>query len=712
MLQILQHQRTGDIKVLKVPAPVCQKNGILVRTINSLISAGTERASFESTKMSLLQRAKKHPEQLTLLIEYFKKEGLKATISKVKSKLDSYKVFGYSASGIVIESRSNRFRPGDRVACAGAGIAMHSEILSVPQNLAAKIPENVDFESAAYTTVGTIALQGIRQTEPRIGEFIAVIGLGLIGLITVQILKANGCKVIGLDIKEENFELAQKVGCDICFPSQKIAKDDILSYTKGLGCDAVIITASAKSNEPIELALDISRKKGKIVIVGDIGMNLPRSPFYEKELDIRISCSYGPGRYDAKYELEGIDYPPAYVRWTENRNMSAFLELLSQGKVNTADLTTHRFDIKDAIKAYNLIAGKNNEKYLGIILNYSTSTSEIDRKIVLKEFHARQELVKIGLIGAGNFAQSVILPSLKNAKTELIGVSSTNPAELAAIGNRWGFSYVTTDSMNIIKDSNVNAIFCTTPHEYHSTFVIEAVKANKPIFVEKPLCVNEKQLQEIEDTVAKYSGRIMVGFNRRFSQSFKIIKEHFSKCPDPKVMHYRISAGRLSKEHWIYNDANKGRIIGEVCHFIDTMVFLTDAQPVMISAFSISGNNIELVNEDNVIINIKFSDGSVGSILYTSQGAKSVDKEYFESFSGMRTSKMYNFQRIELYDGKAQKIIKLNGEKGHNNEVFDFIKAVKEGTPMPIPFEQIKAVTLSTFAIHRSLQYSEIIEIK
>lgn len=712
MLQILQHQRTGDLKVMQVPAPLCRKNGVLVKTINSLISAGTERASFESTKLSLFQRAKKHPEQVKMLMEYFKKEGLRATINKVKTKLDSYKVFGYSASGIVIESRSDRFKPGDRVACAGAGIAMHSEILSVPQNLAAKIPDNVDFESSAYTTVGTIALQGIRQAEPKIGEWIAVIGLGLIGLITVQILKANGCNVVGLDIKKENFELAEKCGCNICFPSQKSAKDDILSQTNGLGCDAVIITASSKSNEPVELAMEICRKKGKIVIVGDIAMNLPRSPFYEKELDIRISCSYGPGRYDSQYELAGIDYPPAYVRWTENRNMLAFLELLSQGKINTSILTTHRFDIKDAVRAYDLISGKTNEKYLGIILDYDKNIPEVERKIVIKELTAPKEQVKIGLIGAGSFAQSVILPALVNTQSVLVGVSSENPAELVAIGNRWNFSYVTSDSMDLINDSEINTIICTAPHEFHSFYVIEALKVGKPIFVEKPLCVSEKQLQEIEDALAQYGGQVMVGFNRRFSNSFEIIKEHFSKCSEPFVMHYRVSAGRLSKEHWIYNEANKGRIIGEVCHFIDTMVFLTDSEPQLISAFAISGKNIELVNEDNVVINIKFNNGSIGSVLYTSQGAKSVDKEYFEAFRGTKSAKMHNFQRIELFDGNSQKTIKSTGEKGHSNELNIFIQAVRDGKTMPIPFEQIKAVTKATFAIHKSLQCNEIIEIK
>ncbi len=432
-------------------------------------------------------------------------------------------------------------------------------------------------------------------------------------------------------------------------------------------------------------------------------MNLPRSPFYEKELDIKISCSYGPGRYDSKYELEGIDYPPAYVRWTEKRNMSAFLDLISQGKINTLLLTTHRFDIKDAIRAYDIISGKTEDKYLGIILNYNTEIVEIKRKIILKDKHSQQSRVKIGFIGAGNFAQSVILPALKKTDAELIAVTSDNPSELVAIGNRLGFNYVSTDSNAVISDDNINAVVCTTPHEFHWKFVVGAIKAGKPIFVEKPLCVDNEQLIEIEKVMEGYNGRVMVGFNRRFSKSFKIMNEYLYERIEPLVMLYRVSAGRLSKDHWIYDERNKGRIIGEVCHFIDCMIYLANEMPQFISAISISGDNANIANDDNVIINIKFSKGSIGSILYTSQGAKSVDKEYFEAFSGAKSVKMHNFQKLELFDNERKKIINTDGDKGHNKEIELFISAVQKGEPMPINFDEIRAVTLTTFAIYNSL---------
>ncbi|MCK5741555.1 MAG: bi-domain-containing oxidoreductase [Chlorobi bacterium] len=710
MLQVVQYQKTGEMRVEDFPAPACPAGGILVRTSFSLISAGTEKTSVGNAQVSMIQRAKRQPEQVKTVIDTLKKDGIISTYNKVKSALDSYKVLGYSASGIVIESRCDEFNVGDAVICAGAGKANHAELLAIPKNLAVRIPEGVSLEEAAYTTVGSIAMQGVRQADIRLGETVAVIGLGLLGQITVQLLKASGCRVIGLDIDESLFDTALKYGCDKVFKSDEDAIKSIQAYSRGLGCDSVVITASTGSNQPMELALKLARKKGKVVIVGGIGMNLPRPDFYLKELEIKISCSYGPGRYDPTYEEKGVDYPAAYVRWTENRNMQAFLDLIAEKKMDVKSMTTHTYKVKDAATAYELITGKIPEKFLGILLEYPERKDALNRTISISNTAPNGKL-GIAFVGAGSFAQSYLMPPLKDTGVDMIGVSTNTPANAETAGRQFGFNKCSTDSSELIKDKDVNAVFCATRHDTHAQYVTESLNAGKSVFVEKPLAISREEVEAIDKAAAKGTAGVMVGFNRRFSKSFELINKFFEGRHDPMVINYRVNAGLVPKSHWAQAPENGGRIIGEACHFIDCMVYLTKALPVKVYADAISSSNVEGVNRDNVVITIKFSDGSVGSLQYLANGDKSVPKEYMEAYCEGSTAFMNNFESVELIRNGKTKKHNLDGKKGHKEEVVATVEAMKAGKEMPISYEAIRAITMATIAAEESLDSGAAVEL-
>ena len=711
MLQVIQYQKDGQMMVEELPTPTCIDDGILVKNISSLISAGTEKTSVTNAQSSLFGRARKQPKEVKMVMNFIKKGGLISTAKRVFSALDSYKTLGYSSAGVVIESKCEEFSPGDFVACGGAGFAVHAEVISVPKNLAVKIPEGLSFDEAAFATVGAIALQGVRQANVRLGENVAVIGLGLLGQLTVQMLKASGCRVAGLDINENLFQKAKEFGCDETYQSSMENVKSLIAFTKGIGFDAVIITASAASNEPMELAINIGRKKGNVVVVGSIGMNVPRSPFYEKELNITISCSYGPGRYDANYEVSGWDYPVAYVRWTENRNMQAVLELIASKKLDVKSLISHNFEINDAAKAYDIISGKIKENYLGIIINYPDREDYSKKTIYLSGKGNALSGVKIGFIGAGSFAQNYLLPPLKAAAVDMIGVSTATSVNALSVGKKYGFRIAGTDSSEIINHPDVNAIFCASRHDSHSQYVIESIRAGKPIFVEKPLAVNIAQLEEIDDAYNKYNGRVMVGFNRRFSKPFVDIRKFFKARTEPMTISYRVNAGMPPVSNWVFRpEQGGGRIIGEACHFIDCMAFLTCALPVKVFAECISSANTDTFNKDNVVITIKFSDGSVGSLQYFANGDANLPKEYCEIHCEGGSAVMNNFETVEFYmNGKDHK--KYDGRKGHREEIFETVAAMKNGAPMPIDYDTIRQVTIATFAAVESLKSGYAVEI-
>lgn len=712
MLQAVQHQNSGELVVKELPAPELRPKMILVRVAASLISAGTERTSVAGAQASLLGRARANPDQVKQVWEMVKKDGVRGTLEKVRGKLDSYKSLGYSAAGVVIASSCDEFAPGDRVACGGQGIASHAEVIAVPRNLAVKIPEGVEFDEAAFTTLGSIAMQGVRQARLSLGESVAVVGLGLLGQLTVQLLKSSGCRVVGLDINDGALELAKTFGADLTVKSGSAALGAVESFTRGVGCDAVILTAGTSSNEPMEFAIKAARKRGRIVVVGAVGMDLPRSPFYEKELDVTISCSYGPGRYDPQYEEEGVDYPVGFVRWTERRNMESVLDLVAEKKLAVGKMITHRFPITEAPRAYDIVTGKVNESSLGIILTYPDRPESMTRTVSIAQGSAKaKETLGIGFVGAGNFAQGSLLPPLRSLPVSFRSVMTSTPVNARSVAERFGFAEATSDVESMLRNKEIDGLFIASRHDSHAAYVLGGLRAGKQVFVEKPLAVTREELAEI-DEAAQTNDRVMVGFNRRFSAPVVAMREHFSSVVEPIAMVYRVNAGFVPPENWVQNDANGGRIIGEGCHFIDTMQYLCNSLPVSVHAVALGSTNARARNADNVAITLRFANGSIGTVLYLAGGDPSVPKEYFEAHGGGRSAIMDNFKTLTVAAGKKSSVRKFNGEKGHPEEMKATVEAMRKAGPMPISYESLRATTLATFGALDSLETGLPVEIE
>ncbi|MBN1559448.1 bi-domain-containing oxidoreductase [candidate division KSB1 bacterium] len=702
MRQVIQYQKTGELFIDELPPPALRAGGALVRNYFSLLSAGTERSSVETAQASLIGKAKRRPDLVKQVKDNVKREGVRATWEKVKTRMDNYAQLGYSSAGVVVESSVAEFTPGDRVACAGLGYASHAELIFVPKSLLARIPENVSFDEAAFTTVGAIALHGVRQADVQLGEQVAVIGLGLLGLMTVQLLKANGCRVIGLDISNDHFELAKKLGCDECLASSATSLPQIESMTRGYGTDAVIITAATTSSEPVELAISMARKRSTVVVVGAVGMKIERQPFYQKEIEFRISCSYGPGRYDSNYEERGIDYPIGYVRWTENRNMQAILDLMATGKLDAKALITHRFPIQNALQAYDLITGKSSEPSLGLLIQYPESGENLV-KVRVTTRKDKIGNIQIGFIGAGNFAQSFLLPPLKESHVLLKSVLTASPVRAKSVAKKFGFEFCAGDVDELLAD--VDAVFIVTRHDSHASFVKRALQAGCHVFVEKPLAVTMDELKEIHQLYSQAaSQRLMVGFNRRYSQPFRDIKSFMRDVKEPLVISYRVNAGFLPKEHWTQQPGQGGRLIGEGCHFIDCMAFLTDSNPMSVYAESITSDNTQVTPDDNVCLVVKFANGSIGTLLYVANGDKALAKEYCEIYGGGKCAVMDNFNRVHFFaDGKVKKI-RYSGDKGHGEEVRAFIDTLEGKANSIIPFDSLVNTTLVTLKACESLK--------
>jgi len=709
MKQVIQNFKTGDLFVDEVPPPSLAGGMVLVANRYSLISAGTERSTVKVAKAGLLGKARQRPDLVAQVLQNIKKEGLKATLEKVKTKLDTLKALGYSTAGEVIAymDDDHSFRPGDRVACAGQDYASHAEIVSVPRNLVARIPDNVSFEEASFTTLGAIALQGVRQADPRLGEKVAVIGLGLLGQITCQLLKAAGCRVAGIDISEKLLELARELGADAALHRNDTDLTARLNaFTQGHGFDSIIITAAADSNDPIELAGEIARKKGRVVVVGAVRMEVPRDPhYYRKELDLRMSCSYGPGRYDPSYEEHGQDYPYGYVRWTEQRNMEAFLDLIAQGKVNVKRLISHVFDIENAAAAYDIVLGKVKEPHSGILLKY-TPGDQPHKSIIRLSSGAAAGTggIHVGVIGAGSFAQNYLIPYMRSWGAHLTTVVTSRGITAKNVAGKFSFANASSDSQDIFSDRQINTIFIATPHNTHAEYVEKALQAGKSVFVEKPLALNAGELEAITQQMEQHGGRLMVGFNRRFSPVANALKSAFGRPAQPLVINYRVNAGFIPKEHWIQDPVTGGgRIVGEACHFIDLMQYFTGSLPIKVYASCINGDNDKLPNEDNVCIIIHFSDGSIGTLTYVASGDKSLPKERVEIFGDGKVGIIDDFKKGELHQNNKVKTLNLQG-KGHKEEVQAFLQAVSTGGPMPVDFESIRQTTAATFKILDSLR--------
>jgi len=717
LLQITQYQKTGEISVDELPAPKLRPGSVLVRNVFSLISAGTERTSVETAQASMLQKARSRPDLVRQVLDNFNREGLLSTYKKVRERLDNFKELGYSCAGVVVESAVDDFKVGDRVACAGVGYASHAEIVSVPRNLVVKVPDEVGFDEAAFTTVCAIAMQGVRQADVRVGEQVAVIGLGLIGLITVQLLKASGCRVIGMDIAPRNFDLALTLGCDRCAISNHDAALEVQSFTRGYGADAVVITAATTSNEPVELAIQCARKRGTVVAVGGVGMNIPRSPFYEKEINFRMSCSYGPGRYDPDYEEGGQDYPLGFVRWTENRNMEAALDMMAQRKLNVVALITHRVQVEESLRAYDIITGKVQESYLGILIQYpdTNDASALSRRIELRTSGrtAPGRRAVLGFIGAGNFTQSVLLPPLMKLAPRLRGLATTKPVNARKTAEKYKFEFCTTDAPAIINDQDVNLVFVTSRHDSHARYVAEALRAGKSVFVEKPLALNNEELETILDAYAEAERAanaplLMVGYNRRFSEPVRAIQRLFAGRTEPLAMHYRVNAGFTPSTHWMQHPDQGGRFIGEGGHFVDVMQFVCGALPSSVYAVAPT-DGARRYNNDNILLTISFADGSVGTIHYLANGAEAVDKEYLEVFGDSKIARMWNFRKLECAVGRKKSSTSFSGDKGHAAEMKALLDGFESGANSPISVESLAATSRVTFAAMESLRSNSVV---
>ena len=710
MKQVIQDLRTHQLKVADVPPPVVQRGRVTVRTVASLISAGTERMTVEMGNRSLFGKAKERPDLVKQVIQKAQNEGVLNTLNAVRAKLGSVTALGYSASGTVIGVGDDvtGFRPGDRVACAGAGYASHAEVLSVPQNLCVRLPENVDFESAAFSTLGAIALQGLRLASPTLGEAFVVIGLGLIGQLTVQLLKANGCRVFGIDPEPRKITTARELGADDACAPDDDAERRVLEWSRGRGADGVLITAATSSNEPVEMAGEISRLKGRVVAVGLVGLDVPRDIYYHKELTLNISMSYGPGRYDPEYEERGHDYPFAYVRWTEGRNLEAFLDLVAEGRVKVAPLITHRFSIDEAEHAYQLITDEVKEPYLGVLLLYDPER-KIEKRIRLpgaRTVTAPEQGVNIGLIGAGSYAKRYLLPNFKAAGAQFQTVATASGVSAREVGAKYGFRYCVSAADEVMDDKDVNLIVIATRHDTHAEMARRALASGRHVFVEKPLALNDEELESVIAAATQSDRQLTVGFNRRFSPLARAAKEFFKDARAPLSINYRINAGRIPREHWIQDPrAGGGRIIGEVCHFIDLMQFLTGAVTTRVFAEASANRKDEIVSEDSVFITLRFSDGSSGSIAYLAEGDKALAKERVEIFGEGKTFVLEDFRSATLHRGGKEKRLKLRGQdKGQTNEVSEVCRAVREGGLAPIALEDLAATTRATFRIVQSLR--------
>jgi predicted dehydrogenase/threonine dehydrogenase-like Zn-dependent dehydrogenase len=727
MKQLLQDAGTGELKAAEVPVPQLLPGGVLVRVAASLVSAGTERASAEFASKNLLAKAKARPDLVRDVLAKLRRDGLASTLQIVRSRLDQPQSVGYSSAGVVVAVGDGvaDIDVGDRVACAGAGYAVHAEFACVPRMLVAKIPErgNVSYEEAAFGTVGAICLHGIRTAEVALGDTVAVIGLGLLGQITVQLLKAAGCRVFGMDLLRQRADLAIGSGAEATCTSAREFRDLCFQKTGGVGVDSVLITAETPSSDPVNLAAELARDRAIVVAVGTVGMELQRKLYYEKELDFRISRSYGPGRYDVAYEQKGRDYPIGHVRWTETRNLEAFLQFIADGKLNLPSLITHRFPMEQATRAYDLITGSTGEPFLAALITYAGAESGIapnaSEKIPVSAVAPSSGSIGLGVLGAGSFAQNTLLPALKAIRgVSFIGVCNATGPRSRSVAEKFGFSYCSNSERELLQDAKIKAVLIATRHHLHAGQSLRALRAGKAVFCEKPLCLNEGELAALVCATATSASPeenapfLMVGFNRRFAPMAVQMKRFLSAIHEPLAIHYRVNAGYIPADHWV-NDPEQGggRILGEVCHFVDFLCFLAGACPIEVQAQTVG--NPGQYSMDNVVASLKFANGTLGTISYLASGDKSTSKERVEVFGGGSVAILEDFRRLELVRNGRKQITRARWgqDKGHKAEMQAFVDALLGKTP-PIPFEQVVGSTLATLRLQSSCQTGQALTVE
>ena len=705
MQQILQDLKNGETMLVEVPTPSNSSGNLLIQTNNSVVSVGTERMLVNFGKANYIDKARQQPDKVKQVINKVKTDGLMPTIEAVTSKLEQPLPLGYCNAGKVIDSQFDGFKIGDRVVSNGH----HAEVVRVPGNLCAKIPDNVSDETAAFTVIGSIALQGIRLISPTIGETVVVSGLGLIGLIAVQILKANGCKVLGIDFDEHKCSLAREFGAETVNLSMgedplKVAN----SFSKGRGIDAVLITAATESNEPMKQAANMLRKRGRIVLVGVVGLQLSRDDFYEKEITFQVSCSYGPGRYDNQYELNGKDYPFGFVRWTEQRNFEAVLEMMSEGSINLSSLISHRFDFNEAVIAYEEL---DNEKALGIILSYNPDEVNINEQSVFigkSENQSVSDKVICGFLGGGNYASRILIPAFKKSGSQMETLVTSQGINSSIQGKKHSFNIASTSELDIINSDVINTVVIATQHNLHAKQVIQALKKEKNIFVEKPLAIKMDELLEIQKNYESIKGikpKLMIGFNRRFSPLIVKMKSLLESQDGPKVFIMTVNAGDIPVEHWTQDVlVGGGRIIGEGCHFIDLLRFLSGSKITNYSAAKLGNYPGVQVTSDKVSITLSFEDGSFGTIHYLSNGGKIFPKERLEIFCNDSVLQLDNFKKMRGYSWKGfKKMNLLSQNKGQYECVDAFVNSIKKGEQTPISFDEIIEVSKISIEISEYL---------
>jgi len=709
MKQLLQNINNGETVIVDVPIPQVQAGMALVHTRASLVSAGTERMLVEFGGKSLLGKALSRPDLVKQMTDKARREGVLSTIEAAFNRLDQPMPLGYSSSGVIelLGEGVQGFKVGDRVACAGGGYAVHAEYALVPQNLLALLPEQVDFDSAAFTTLGAIALHGFRLSKAQLGESVGVIGLGLLGLLAAEIASAAGCQVFGVDLDETRVKLASQMSATAVLRPQAV--EAALAFSRGRGLDNILICADTSSADPVELAGEIARDRGHVVAIGAVGLTLPRKIYYQKELSFINSRSYGPGRYDPAYEEAGQDYPIGYIRWSEGRNMEAFVDLLAKGQVDVKALITHRFPIENAPEAYDLITGKTNQSFLGVLLNYPEAKSSKVIIQVANEPVKKTSLpitgvnaVRLGVLGAGNFANAVMLPALKKIPSiELVSITSGSGFHAEFASRKYGFKYTATSENEILQDPQVNTISILTRHHMHAEQVVRALQAGKHVFCEKPLATTPEQLAQIKQQLLtpEYSPLLTVGFNRRFAPMSRRLYEFIEARQEPLIATYRINAGSISLTHWTQDPVQGGgRIIGEGCHFVDFLTFLVGAAPVSVTAQSLPDDS--RYREDNVVMTFTFPDGSIGTVIYLANGDKAFPKERIEIYVGGRVAVLDDFRTLELVSQGRRHVIhsRLRQDKGHRAEWESFSQAMIAGGPPPIPYEHLFGVSEATFA--------------
>jgi polar amino acid transport system substrate-binding protein len=708
MQQLTQELKSGKMEIQEVPFPALNNGYILVRNHYSVISAGTEGKTVSDARKGYIAKAKSRQKEVNQVIDMVRKNGLLPTYKLVMNKLEAPSSLGYSSAGevIAIGEGVTNFKVGDYVACGG-GSACHADVVSVPINLAVSVPKHVDLKQAAFTTIAAIAIQGIRQADLRLGENCLIIGMGIIGQLTYKILEASGMNPIGVDISENQLKQSKDAGITNVYNRNQSGIDEIIKdFTLGHGVDAAIITAGSSSLDPVEFAGQVARKKGKVVIVGAVPTGFSRANYYKKELELRMSSSYGPGRSDINYEEKGIDYPIGYVRWTENRNMQSFINLLATGRLNIDNLISHTFKLEDAPEAYDMILDRQ-ESFAGIVIEYEQKKA-ISDKVNLRSQNYSPSEVNTGFIGAGAFAQGTLLPNMKGY-CNFIGIATGRGNTAKYVGNKYGFNYCAASGDDLFKDDSINTIFITTRHNLHAENVIKALESKKHVFVEKPLAMSESELEKIQQSYSESgSNYVMVGYNRRFAPAVVEMTKIF-KSEQKKSILIRVNSGVMPADHWVNDpEIGGGRIIGEACHFVDLAMFLAGSPIISVSAEAV--NDSDNLN-NTVIINLKMENGSIASINYFSNGNKEVPKEYIEVFSGGTIAQIDDFKSLVIYGSSIKKFKYKGQDKGHAACVRAYLNSIKEGKPCPIPFEESYLSTLATLKVNQSIVVNRKVEI-